>query len=389
METKRVIYVSSLLGEGASGGALVSERNLRLLTRIVGPSAVTLYSFRPVKVAQGVQLVVDSFLEKRRLLRVILYIFGFMRQSWPGTVFRLVRLARKSPGTTVCFDSTLYGVLVLALRMFAPSARILVVGQNVELTFCVDRVRAGAFGTVPLLPAVWLNEWLSQKLAHRIFYITETDRDTSRRIYGKARDPVVIPVTLDMERYRASTALAAKSDFGFGESGYVLFVGSGFFANTHGLGWFITNVMPQVDIGLVAIGRGLSAVSAIVPDGLRSRIKILDYVEDLSPYYGAARCVIAPIFLGGGMKVKVAEALMYGKFIVATSQAMIGYRSSSINGAFADQADGWIAALATHVLPPPNSYIKGNADCFAAFYDDSVAETSLRLALSCAEPSNV
>ena len=36
-------------------------------------------------------------------------------------------------------------------------------------------------------------------------------------------------------------------------------------------------------------------------------------VDDLAPYYKKAAAVIMPIFMGGGMKVKTAEALMNGK----------------------------------------------------------------------------
>ncbi len=35
--------------------------------------------------------------------------------------------------------------------------------------------------------------------------------------------------------------------------------------------------------------------------------------------------IISPIFVGGGMKVKTCEALMYGKNIIGTSESFEGY----------------------------------------------------------------
>lgn len=35
--------------------------------------------------------------------------------------------------------------------------------------------------------------------------------------------------------------------------------------------------------------------------------------------------MVMPIFSGSGMKVKTAEALMYGKFLIGTKEAFEGY----------------------------------------------------------------
>ena len=45
----------------------------------------------------------------------------------------------------------------------------------------------------------------------------------------------------------------------------------------------------------------------------------------MEKWYRNAHCVIAPIFDGSGMKTKVAEALMFGKKIIGTSEAFSGY----------------------------------------------------------------
>ena len=55
-------------------------------------------------------------------------------------------------------------------------------------------------------------------------------------------------------------------------------------------------------------------------------------VDDLAPYYYEADCVVIPIFYGDGMKVKTAEAMMYGKRILATKEALEGYVYQGVKG---------------------------------------------------------
>ena len=101
-----------------------------------------------------------------------------------------------------------------------------------------------------------------------------------------------------------------------------LFVGVSFFANVQGVQWFIDNIMPNVEGHLWVIGKGMDKV---IFEHLTDRIHILGFVDDLSPYYYRARIVVSPIFTGAGMKTKTAEALMYGKTIIGTTEAFEGY----------------------------------------------------------------
>ena len=58
-------------------------------------------------------------------------------------------------------------------------------------------------------------------------------------------------------------------------------------------------------------------------------VKIIGYVENVVDLFFYAKAFICPIFSGAGMKVKIAEALMYGKTIIGTSFACIGYEIDS------------------------------------------------------------
>ena len=61
-------------------------------------------------------------------------------------------------------------------------------------------------------------------------------------------------------------------------------------------------------------------------------VDVVGTVDDLSHYYYEADVVVLPILYGNGMKVKTAEAMMYGKPILATQEALEGYDIFGIEG---------------------------------------------------------
>ena len=53
-----------------------------------------------------------------------------------------------------------------------------------------------------------------------------------------------------------------------------------------------------------------------------------------------------PIFYGDGQKVKTAEAMMYGKTIIATDEALEGYEIENVKGIFrCNTADEFIQTI--------------------------------------------
>ncbi|MCH5239342.1 MAG: glycosyltransferase family 4 protein [Muribaculaceae bacterium] len=103
----------------------------------------------------------------------------------------------------------------------------------------------------------------------------------------------------------------------------LLFVGSYFFGNVEGIKWFIESILPHINCHLTVIGNGMEKlIEDIKPN---NNLRILGYTENLQDEYLRCDAVIMPIISGAGMKVKVAEALMYGKFIFGTPNALEGY----------------------------------------------------------------
>ena len=85
------------------------------------------------------------------------------------------------------------------------------------------------------------------------------------------------------------------------------------------------------------VGKGFEAMRAQLERP--GRVEVVCAVDSLADLYLDARFVIAPTFDGSGMKIKVAEALMYGKRVVGTPEAFSGYEEVA-------RKAGWVCATA-------------------------------------------
>jgi glycosyltransferase involved in cell wall biosynthesis len=114
------------------------------------------------------------------------------------------------------------------------------------------------------------------------------------------------------------------------QSREVLFVGDlRFPPNADGLTKFLAEVWPLVlkqvpDATITIIGRGLS-------DAMRAKwsaspnTNVVGYADDLRAAYAKAAFTVAPIWFGGGTKIKVIESYAYGRPCVTTGHSLRGY----------------------------------------------------------------
>ena len=102
----------------------------------------------------------------------------------------------------------------------------------------------------------------------------------------------------------------------------LLFVGNlSFEANIKGLRAFIADAWPRIQLSLptvrlsvVGMNPGPEVMALAGQDG----VSIHADVESLIPFYEDCDMVIAPIFLASGTRVKIIEAMAYGRPIVST-----------------------------------------------------------------------
>jgi glycosyltransferase involved in cell wall biosynthesis len=230
----------------------------------------------------------------------------------------------------VFLDGSNFGALAEAIKRKRRDIVVLTFFHNVETRFFF-----GAFRQHPspralaVLAVNYLAERKSLQFSDILITLTNADRDLLGRLYGRAATHV-IPMAIG-ER-RAAKALTPRVDVDANEK-HLLFVGGAFYANLAGVAWFCRTVAPQAPMKTIIVGKGMELHRIALER--YGNVEVVGSVDDLSDWYAGAHCVIAPIFDGSGMKTKIAEALMYGKKVIGTPAAFVGYE------ACASEA-GWI-----------------------------------------------
>jgi polysaccharide biosynthesis protein PslH len=119
--------------------------------------------------------------------------------------------------------------------------------------------------------------------------------------------------------------------------------------------WLVEEIFPLLQtrfplLKLLLVGGG-------APDSLRRSagpgVTFTGWVPDVEPYLQRAALVVAPLRTGGGMRVKVLEAMAAGKAVVATPRAVEGL--SVVHGEqalVAPDADGLIDAISAVLRDP-------------------------------------
>ena len=143
--------------------------------------------------------------------------------------------------------------------------------------------------------------------------------------------------------------------------------------NPEGALWFAREVLPRIkqsidNVKFYIIGKDPIEKLKTLSD---SSIIVTGFVEDLDVYYQLADIVVIPILHGGGVKLKLLEAMGYNKIVVSTSQGVRG--TDFIDGEsilIADDAKEF-AKKCISVLNDPVAYdtLKKNAeDIFLSKY---------------------
>jgi glycosyltransferase involved in cell wall biosynthesis len=163
-------------------------------------------------------------------------------------------------------------------------------------------------------------EVLQLNTADALIPISSSDRDDylalgcTRPIHvspcGVMRSPALSPAAGGPP---SSEAAAAKS---------AAFIGSlDFRPNQQAVEWLISEMWPRVRRELpearLAIG-GSSPPDWLVARATGAEVDFHGHVPSSSAFLSAAQVVVAPLFAGGGMRIKVLEAMALGKPVVAT-----------------------------------------------------------------------
>lgn len=296
--TKHNIHLNVL-----KGGEIASKANYDVLVEICGKKNIEILEIK----------------EKEKLLgKYIQYLFkrdGYDKYE----ECRLCQYINERPVDIIFFDGSWFGSLANKINT---KSKIIVFLHNVEKKYSLDRIKRNKLTAIKYWSVAY-NERQIIARADYIFALNNRDSNLIKEYYKRECD-LLLPISIK------DTFCPKNQEVGIQQKKNLLFVGSYFQPNVDGISWFIQEVVSKIECSLVIIGKGMEKAKYLENE----RVSVLGTVENTEEYYVCADAVVMPIFSGGGMKVKTAEAMMYGKKILATHEALTGYCEEKIDGIF-------------------------------------------------------
>ena len=123
--------------------------------------------------------------------------------------------------------------------------------------------------------------------------------------------------------------------------------------NALGVDWFVTNVWPAFhaahpEMRYAVIGRD-APEEFVARWRTAAGVEVVGYVKDLLPWYARACAVVSPVLEGSGTSVKVPEACLHGRPVLAThfsARDLSEEDCGALDIAFFDSADSFGRAYA-------------------------------------------
>lgn len=349
----RLLYISPSYSSRVGGREKLSLLHLKCLRELLGD--------------QLDEHWLDNSTGRAELARLGGWIDGVTREAVVDVVSRL---ATGEYGKVYLNGSNL-GLLARAIRRDIPGAEVVTFCHNVEARFFAGALRVSPNPrALAVLIANVIAEYQAVRSSHRLVALSARDSGHFRRLYGRPATDI-LPMALE-DQYKPQLRQGRRPFAG----NYLLFVGTGFYANREGIRWFARCVAPHLACTTLIVGRGL--------DELRSEleatptVKFVGAVDDLGPYYHGAMAVVAPIFGGSGMKTKVAEGLMFGKRVIGTTEAFSGYETVARQaGRVCESSEDFVSAIQDIEQSPSSPFDETLRSLFERHYSKEAAQARL------------
>lgn len=303
---KKILFISSRLNaKNRNGAYVVANRNFSIIKNIC---ETEIYN---IKVKSKIQ----KFLN--------LLFFQRCEEITLSDENKILKILETNDIKIVFLDTSTYGFLCEKLKKI-PEIKIIIFCHDINYFLynsLLEETKVNLKKKLKMkfkIRNVELNEIKSFKNADSIITLNSRDSKLLNQKYN-IKSIAEIPVSFLSKNIKETDNIFSPNDFN------LLFVGvGGFFPNVQGIEFFIEKVLPYINAKLYIVGKNMEN-NKVKFENLNSKVKVIGTVDDLDKYYNSADAVIAPIFSGGGMKVKTAEALMYGKNIFGTTEAFEGY----------------------------------------------------------------
>lgn len=310
------------------GGERGTEEKFQTICEAAGPGNVDTYYIHDENI-------------KRKPVDYLRGVWFFPQNYYFGLTSKRVREIVGLSGNydAVWIDRSVFGIIACELKKSGYKGKVIVFFHNIEPRYFDAKLKKNLPFRSVILRCVDQNDRYACQYADTIVSLTSRDSKMLYELYGRGAD-IIAPIVM-----RDVASNFCPSDVQItGNPPLCTILAAYFRPNNEGVEWFVKNVYPHVNIRLRIVGKGMGQLkeAAWMPDD----VEIMADVPDLAPYFEAADVMILPLFSGSGMKVKTCESLMYGKNIIATDEALVGYDvDESKMGARCNTAEEFITAI--------------------------------------------
>lgn len=207
------------------------------------------------------------------------------------------------------------------IKRFLPSAKILLNAHNVDSDLASEALLEGRISEEEYGLILQLESELWQE-TDGFFACSEKDKKRLLKLNEKSVAASVVPNGVDTESKELHTPESPST---------ILFCGTvDYLPNLDGINWFLRNCWTSIknrvpEASLCIVGSGDPTGLKLVLNEFKGQsIDFFGKVPDLDPFYRKAGMVIIPLHHGSGTRLKVLEALAYGKIVISTQKGAEG-----------------------------------------------------------------
>ena len=313
----KVLFISKSL-HAVSGAGVGSRMHLNVLKRLVGEENVYIVDVGVSETACREERYIAYGKYHGILDRLHRYLEGNTYLFSNKIINDVCQLIKNEKISFVFVDDSYYGNLVKTIKKKCDAVAVVTFFHDVKAAlFRIWMKTASWYDKVDFRIGL-VQEKISVTYTDANIVLNQNENSLLRNYYHTDTD-FYFPVCVSKEK----TQQTGKNPF-CGNKKHILFVGTYYLPNIQGLHWFCDTVFDSLkeNYDIWVVGKGLEKVRDEFND---DDIHVIGFVDSLSEYYSYADMVIAPLTDGGGMKIKTAEAISYGKMFLGSSESLYGY----------------------------------------------------------------
>lgn len=301
---------------------------------------------------------------------------GNITQRSNRDIDQIVNLINKNNYDVILFGSSETGKLIQEVKRRCNNIKTLTWYHDI-VADVIERKKKNEFNwkMLPIWNAEKKAEGMDANLTDIPIVLHQRDADLLFKYWGR-RTETFIPIVLED---KFNPALVKSSEDG-SHTLQLLFVGAyNWSVNVEAVQWFCENVMKKLTRYDVRFNIAGFKMENLLKDGWvqnYSNVTVLGTVDDLASTYSQVDVVVGPILTGSGMKVKTAEALMHGKEVIGTEEALVGYEE--LRSQVCHSAEDFVDRIKEYCKEKPERFNPINRRAYEANYSVEGIQNRLR-----------